>query len=164
MRSYFFAEKNLIVYEDGTVINSKTNKTLKHVPDKLGYPRIYYNAVNGKRAGIAVHRLLALAFIDNPFNKPCVNHIDGVKWNFSLDNLEWCTHRENTQHAHDTGLFLSYSNGFMDARNLVIRYMVATGTPTKKISDFFEITTMQISRICRGFTSGTSQREEDEAG
>lgn len=53
---------------------------------------------------IAVHRLLAMAFIPNPDNMTTVNHIDGNPSNNRLDNLEWLSQSDNSKHAHDLGL------------------------------------------------------------
>lgn len=65
-----------------------------------GYPRIKFHS---KR--YSVHRLVAMAFIPNPENKPEVNHIDGNKTNNNVGNLEWVTHSENVKHAVRTGLW-----------------------------------------------------------
>ncbi|UNA01616.1 putative HNH endonuclease [Bacillus phage vB_BcgM] len=70
---------------------------------KKNYPKVTLSH-KGKQKVYLLHRLLALTFIDNPDNKPEVNHKDGNKHNFSLDNLEWSTYSENAQHAFDTGL------------------------------------------------------------
>ena len=50
------------------------------------------------------HRLVAQLFIPNINGKPCINHIDGNKKNNHVNNLEWCSHKENTRHAITTGL------------------------------------------------------------
>ena len=63
-----------------------------------------YMAVTIKGQPRYVHRMLAMAFILNPSNKPHVNHIDGNKQNNSLSNLEWCTHQENMAHAGKMGV------------------------------------------------------------
>ena len=65
----------------------------------------YHLYKNNELTRICVHRLLATHFIPNPDNKPCVNHIDGNRANNSLENLEWVTYKENSEHAVRTGLF-----------------------------------------------------------
>ena len=66
---------------------------------------------NYKTFNASVHRLIAEAFIDNPFNKATVNHIDGNKLNNDISNLEWATQRENNIHAYRTGLHDPKKNG-----------------------------------------------------
>ena len=55
---------------------------------------------NGARNNYLAHRLIALTFLDNQYNKPCVNHIDGDKKNNNVTNLEWCTYSENEIHSY----------------------------------------------------------------
>ena len=60
---------------------------------------------DGLRRSFYVHRLVAMAFIPNPENKPEINHIDGNPKNNSIDNLEWCDRFENMKHANLIGLY-----------------------------------------------------------
>ncbi|MGH1111211.1 MULTISPECIES: HNH endonuclease [Bacillus cereus group] len=78
-------------------------KILKHTKLRTGYYKVTLTN-NGKQKNYQVHRLLALAFIPNPENKPSINHIDGNKGNNTLSNLEWATQSENSQHAYDNNL------------------------------------------------------------
>jgi hypothetical protein len=59
---------------------------------------------DSKQKNCKLHRLIAIAFIPNPSNKPQVNHINGDKYDNRIENLEWCTCKENVRHSWDTGL------------------------------------------------------------
>jgi hypothetical protein len=87
----------------GEVYNKHHRRMATHI-NKYGYERVNLIDDNGQRKAVTVHRLLALTYISNPCNKVCVNHIDGNKSNNCVDNLEWCTYKENTEHAQRTGL------------------------------------------------------------
>ena len=97
-------ETNYSVNEVGEVRNDKTGKLMSQRIQQ-GYCHVGLT-INGKGKSCRVHRLVAQAFIPNPDNKPYVNHIDGNRSNNHVENLEWCTPKENTQHAVKTGLML----------------------------------------------------------
>ena len=75
-------------------IKNKKGAILKGHIHRGGYIRIDFN-INGNRTQSYLHRLVAKAFIPNPENKPFVNHINGIKTDNRLDNLEWVTSKEN---------------------------------------------------------------------
>lgn len=98
-------EKELLLKEIGLTLKVKDNgevmsenKHLAFYIDKDGYPKCSLY-VNGKKKHIFIHRLVAMAFIPNTENKPTVNHINGIKTDNRLCNLEWATHKEQRIHA-----------------------------------------------------------------
>lgn len=78
-------------------------KVLKPVTDGKGYLMVGL-CRDGTMKWEKVHRLVAVAFVPNPHNKPQVNHIDGNKQKNLDDNLEWTTGSENLKHAYRIGL------------------------------------------------------------
>lgn len=80
--------------------------------DSRGYPQVALNAVSeGRERRVArVHRLVTEAFLDNPENKPFVNHKNSNPLDARVENLEWCTASENIRHAIEAGR-LTYKLG-----------------------------------------------------
>lgn len=98
-------ETDYSVSTEGIVRKDTTNYILTQSTQQ-DYKFVTLN-VNGKQKRMRVHRLVAEAFIENPDNKPYVNHLNGIRSDNNIVNLEWVTPSENTQHAVATGLFQS---------------------------------------------------------
>lgn len=88
----------------GRVRNIKSGRILIPIPDKDGYLRVHLNNDNNVKK---IHRLVANAFIPNLMNKPYVNHINGIKTDNTVENLEWVSNAENAKHAYEFGLHSS---------------------------------------------------------
>ncbi len=81
-------------------------RILKTCKGKDGYLRAPLSLGLHKYKYIFVHRLVAEAFLDNPNNYPCINHKDENKENNSVYNLEWCTHKYNSNYGTRTERFI----------------------------------------------------------
>jgi hypothetical protein len=79
------------------------------------YKRVNMSNKDGVKY-FSLHRLVALAFIENPLNKEDVNHIDGDKLNNNVNNLEWVTRKENIKHSWDMGL----QQNMLDAHRKIV--------------------------------------------
>lgn len=116
----------------------KNGLMLSQARNERGYLKVFLCS-GGKGENKKVHRLVAEAFLPNEKNLPEVNHINGVKSDNRVENLEWVSTRENIVHAYKTGLKVQTrknkcvcSDGtvyesFLDAQN-------KTGIPAGNIS------------------------------
>jgi hypothetical protein len=90
---------NYYVTNDGKIYSTKSKRFIKLRTDSAGYKMIaLYDGI--RKADLLVHRIVAIQFIENPENKPVVNHINKNKSDNNVDNLEWATHSENMIHAN----------------------------------------------------------------
>jgi len=127
---------------------------LKKLPDKDGYLKVNLK-VNKKTNTRTVHRLVASAFIPNPKNKPQVNHIDGVKNNNIVENLEWNTLSENRTHAYNTGLQNGKAregikNNFHKLKENEVKIILESKSKQLELARKFNVTQSCISNIRTG--------------
>lgn len=97
---------------------------LKTKVNRLGYKEVALSK-DGKTKTYLLHRLLAISFVENPENLPCVNHINGIKTDNRIENLEWCTRSYNTKHAYKNNLgnFRNFVNTGLAKMNMYTQYV-----------------------------------------
>lgn len=130
---------------------------LNLTPDKDGYLKVNLKK-SQKGKSLRVHRLVAEAFLENSENKPQVNHINGVKNDNNISNLEWVTLSENRKHAYKTGLqngeakrgVKSNFNKLTESQVIEIRNTYKKGVNTyKEIANNFNVSPECVGRIVR---------------
>lgn len=136
------------------ICKSPNNKILTSHFDTSGYLQ-HTIVLNNKKTSAKLHRLLALAFIPNPNHLPQINHIDGVKVNNSLNNLEWISNVENIRHAYAIGLANNTGDNnnskkvcFEDVKNIKKRRL--GGESLKSIAQDYPITLSAVCKITTG--------------
>jgi hypothetical protein len=131
------------ITELGEIISLKRGVPLKAGMNK----RVEYQQVslwkNNKGKTLYVHRLVAEHFIQNPDNKPEVNHIDGDRQNNKVENLEWVTSSENSFHASQTGL-RKYIKKFTDTEYEEMLYNFLSG---KSLTDLSQETQSSLTSL-----------------
>ena len=150
---------NYEVSKEGQVRNKITGKILKQRLSNTGYYRVcLYNENNHKF--FSVHRLVASAFIENPYNKSCVNHIDNNPKNNNVENLEWVSYKENMQWASVQGRMDFDDKRKQEHRESLRKIMkpvIGTDKNGKKYyfdsireADKYGFTSKHISDCCKG--------------
>ena len=110
---------------------------------------------NKKKKTHTIHSLLAEAFIPKVDGKKRINHINGDKTDNSIKNLEWCTQKENMEHARNTGLLTAYGENsrfskLTEPEVLEIRRLFdESGYNHQEIADIFDISRENVGVIVR---------------
>lgn len=144
------------VSDCGMIMSNSTGKVLKLTLNPYGYLQVCVkpDGRKGKAKVIKAHRAVAIAFLENPEGKPTVNHIDGVKTNNSISNLEWATHSEQIQHAVDNGLkIVPVGEGVHCSKlteNQVVDIASRIGCRVRDMAKEFGVCHTTISRIRTG--------------
>ena len=108
-------EKLYEVSNDGNIRSIKRGELLKPKKSKVGYLRVTLSNC-GKHKTFSIHRLVALAFLDNPQDKPTVNHKNEIKTDNRVENLEWATVLE--QNTYGTRIVRAKKNTDYKSRNI----------------------------------------------
>lgn len=83
------------ITDNGNLYSIRNRKYIKPRMDRYGY--LYYViSINNVRKTVKAHRLVAMAYIPNPLNKPTVNHKNGIRHDNRIDNPEWATSKEQS--------------------------------------------------------------------
>lgn len=157
-------EERPVTVEGYEHLNARSNGTLVNREHKRAVTGSYdgkyrrVKAMGGGKTSMALHIIIAKTFIDNPDNKPFVNHKDGNTTNNAVSNLEWCTQSENMKHAHDTGLISEEAKKTMIDKVSVPVYqleldgsIIARHDNIKKAAEAVGTNAQTITAVCKHY-------------
>lgn len=136
----------------GMVRNASNQKIKKQHVDNVGYYAVSLSK-NNRIYLHRVHRLIAIAFIPNPLNLPCINHKDENKLNNSIENLEWCTKAYNNTYGGRVGRITNKK------KKIVLQIkesgeIIKEWDSVKQAATVLNLSEISISRYARGVIQG----------
>lgn len=135
----------------GKIRDKQTKKILNGSVNNKGYIR-YDLCLNGKRFVVHGHKAVTETFIPNIENKPFINHIDGNKTNNNVNNLEWCTAKENTEHAIKT---LNKPQGGENKKQIICLTTGIIYSSAYEAERLLNIPNSMINRVCNNKRKST---------
>lgn len=139
-----------VISNDGILASLRMRKFMKPAKGTSGYWATVIR-INGEKVNVAIHRLVAEAFIPNPENKPEVNHKNGNKDKNCDWNLEWVTHVDNIDHAIKTGLRLDRpAKKYSKKKIRRVCGLLEAGEKVSKISKITGVSKSVIRSVKRG--------------
>lgn len=138
----------------GLIFSARSKKFIKPRLKKSGYLTIRAYT-NDKPKEVLIHRLVALAYLGENKEKTVVNHINGIKTDNRIENLEWSTPSENIKHAYKTGLKSMKGENHNNSKltndqAIEIKKMYLKGLRQREIAEVFSIKQATVSNIVTG--------------
>lgn len=144
-----------VLYINGDIYSKYSKRFIKPKTNHKGY--IYFGLrKNGRQHSVFQHRLIAEHFIDNPYKKTQVNHINCIKSDNRVENLEWVTQSENQLHAYKNGKVAAYKNKFGKDHNQSKEIVIIKETSIinfeniSRASDYLNCSVQAVSMVLRG--------------
>lgn len=146
--------KDFLINEKGEIKNKKTNHIYKMSISKSGYYCVTLPmGKKGKVKGIRIHKAIAETFIPNPNGYDVVHHRDENKLNFTIDNLEWCTKKDNVNYhlqkmSKETEY---YNNRKLNRYDVLIIRFFSNSLSNRQLANAFNVSKTTIRNVRNGY-------------